>query len=141
MKWVTATPINLSPSSVKSRVTSPLLCACPRDSSLTVRNPTNRRSNRLPWIKPAAASDSTAIADNPSLASTSDGEEIKAKIGIRLRPVTHVLARSLHPHPQPSILSLPIHPHTSSNPPLSPPSKPTSELNLASQIYKQKRKL
>ncbi|KAI3803363.1 hypothetical protein L1987_31514 [Smallanthus sonchifolius] len=80
-----ATPINLSPSSVKSRATSPLLCACSRDSSLTVRNPTNRRSNRLPWIKPAAASDSTAIADNPSPESTSDGEEIQAKIGARVR--------------------------------------------------------
>ncbi|KAI3818477.1 hypothetical protein L1987_12285 [Smallanthus sonchifolius] len=79
-----ATPINLTPSSVKSRATSPLLCACSRDSSLTVRNP-NRRSNRLPWIKPAAASDSTAIADNPSPASTSEGEEIQEKIGARVR--------------------------------------------------------
>ncbi|XP_024988075.1 ferredoxin-thioredoxin reductase, variable chain-like [Cynara cardunculus var. scolymus] len=81
-----ATAINLPPSTVKNRVMSPLLCACASDRSLTLRSVNNKkRSNLLPCIKAAAASDSTAIVDGPTLASTSEEEEIPAKIGARVR--------------------------------------------------------
>ncbi|KAK9074319.1 hypothetical protein SSX86_006917 [Deinandra increscens subsp. villosa] len=80
-----ATPINLSPPTVKSPVFSPFLSAySSSDSSLKIRNQINRRSNPLPSIK-SAASDSTAIADNPPPASTSEDEEFQAKIGARVR--------------------------------------------------------
>ncbi|KAI3719606.1 hypothetical protein L6452_20508 [Arctium lappa] len=78
------TAINPRPSTVKTRLISPLLCACASDSSPTLRrNSNNKRSNLL--IKAAAASDSTAIVDDPTLASTSEEEEIQAKIGARVR--------------------------------------------------------
>ncbi|KAJ0430496.1 putative ferredoxin:thioredoxin reductase [Helianthus annuus] len=83
-----ATPLNLS--SVNTRVTPTLPCACSCDSSslFTVKNLINRRSDRrLNRISPvkSAASDSTAIADNPIVASTSEEDEIQAKVGARVR--------------------------------------------------------
>ncbi|KAI3498157.1 hypothetical protein L1887_33926 [Cichorium endivia] len=79
-----ANSINLPTSTVKNHVISPLLCASACDCSVTRRNPNKQRSNLRLRIK-AAASDSTAIVDNPALASTSEEEEIKAKIGARVR--------------------------------------------------------
>ncbi|KAI3498159.1 hypothetical protein L1887_33928 [Cichorium endivia] len=69
---------------IKNRVISPMLCACASDCSLTFRNANNKRSDLLPRIK-SAASDSTAIIDNPTSASTSEEEETPAKIGARVR--------------------------------------------------------
>ncbi|KAJ9554256.1 hypothetical protein OSB04_018301 [Centaurea solstitialis] len=69
---------------------SPFLWACASDSSpsLTKINNNNKRSNLLlPSIK-STASDSTAIVDGPTQASTSEEgeeEEIPAKIGARVR--------------------------------------------------------
>ncbi|KAJ9568082.1 hypothetical protein OSB04_004048 [Centaurea solstitialis] len=67
---------------------SPFLCACASDSSpsLTKINNYKRSNLLLPSIK-AATSDSTAIVDGPTQASTSEEgeEEIPAKIGARVR--------------------------------------------------------
>ncbi|KAJ9563486.1 hypothetical protein OSB04_008646 [Centaurea solstitialis] len=81
-----ATAINLPPSTAKNRLISPFLCACASDSSPSLTKINNKRSNLLlPSIK-AAASDSTAIVDGPTQASTSEEEtEIPAKIGARVR--------------------------------------------------------
>ncbi|CAI9279003.1 unnamed protein product [Lactuca saligna] len=82
-----ATPLNLPPSTANNRVIPPLFCASASayDCSQTRSITNNKRSNLRLRIK-AAASDSTAIVDNPTVASTSEKEEgIKAKIGARVR--------------------------------------------------------
>ncbi|KAI3744006.1 hypothetical protein L1987_57078 [Smallanthus sonchifolius] len=73
-----STPIN----SVNSRLISPFLTPCSFNPSLTVTISVTRRSNRLPWIKAAAAT-----VDNPTLVE----EGIPSKVGARVRvkvPVT-----------------------------------------------------
>ncbi|KAL4586218.1 hypothetical protein LXL04_010851 [Taraxacum kok-saghyz] len=71
-------------STVKHRVIPPMVCACVSDYSLTLGNINNKKSNLLPRIK-SAASDSTAIIDNPTSASTSEEEETPVKIGAKVR--------------------------------------------------------
>ncbi|KAL8227838.1 hypothetical protein R6Q57_015422 [Mikania cordata] len=78
-----ATPINPPPSAAKPRVIPTLLRVCSCNCSLSDR--TRKRSNPVPWTKiKASASDSTAVVDVLTPASTSE-EEIPAKVGARVR--------------------------------------------------------
>ncbi|KAK1412186.1 hypothetical protein QVD17_33213 [Tagetes erecta] len=67
-----ATPINLSSSTVKIHITSPLL-----HTSSYAKATFNRRTNLISSVK--------AIVDNPTRESTSEEEETPAKIGARVR--------------------------------------------------------